>query len=874
MRESFLGRSRVFLLVAFCALLIAGSLATGTISFAQGTLSAEEALAQLEAASGSELVTSTRQSTGNVSFVNAAGGAVLMADDASASPEARALAFLQRYGSVMGIRDAARELQTVQVVPDELGMTHVRMNQFYNGLPVFGAQVVVHMNGQGITGVNGTFVPNIATATTPAISGATAVTGATEAVGAANPNVQLASAEAGLAVYRTGLLEGYAGENRLAYNIVVEGEGVKEQVWVDAATGKVLNRISLIHTALNRIVYTPTFDPQNPDDNIVRTEGDPPVVPGYPLVPSEADDLYDFSGESYELFDFGFGRDSYDGLGATMRTVLLFNEQCPNAYWNGIATNYCPGFSTDDVVAHEWGHAYTEYMNGLIYQYQSGALNEHLSDVWGETVDLHNERDEIPSNNGERPDTEPGNIPATQRWLVGEDLSEAARLALLRDMWNPESSPVTGPDPATVSSDNYACGTGDGGGVHSNSGVPNHAFAILTDGKTFNGQTVNGLGIVKTTQLWYRASDVYLTPSSNFTDMADALETSCQNLLGVNLLDFRTGAPSGEVLTAADCAEVAEAMLAVEMRTEPTQCEYQPILAKAAPTLCEGNLTVSPILTETWEDGTVDPWTLDNERAAPPNGDAFLEENYNWTITDTLPLDPDGTPHEGSAVFAINEAAGTCQPNAGDISGRFGIASPIIAVPDTAVLVRFEHWVGTESVYDGGNLKISVNGGEFVLVPGEQEEGNPDDNNEGGAFTYNAPNASLEGSPGSFEMGTNTSPLAGQSAWTGTDGGATTGSWGTTMVDLSLLTDTEGNPLVSPGDTIQLQYDFGIDGCNGITGWYVDRVEVYTCTDAIPTAISLETVGTTPTVQLWPLALGGIALAAGALVARRRRAQA
>ena len=66
--------------------------------------------------------------------------------------------------------------------------------------------------------------------------------------------------------------------------------------------------------------------------------------------------------------------------------------ECPNANWNGVTTNYCDGVSSDDVVAHEWGHAYTEYTSGLIYQWQPGAMNEAYSDIWGETVDLINGR--------------------------------------------------------------------------------------------------------------------------------------------------------------------------------------------------------------------------------------------------------------------------------------------------------------------------------------------------------------------------------------------------------------------------------------------------------------------------------------------------
>ena len=66
----------------------------------------------------------------------------------------------------------------------------------------------------------------------------------------------------------------------------------------------------------------------------------------------------------------------------------MINDICPNAYWNGVTTNYCPDFDADDVVAHEWGHAYTQFTHGLIYSYQAGGLNEAYSDIFGEAVDL------------------------------------------------------------------------------------------------------------------------------------------------------------------------------------------------------------------------------------------------------------------------------------------------------------------------------------------------------------------------------------------------------------------------------------------------------------------------------------------------------
>ena len=70
---------------------------------------------------------------------------------------------------------------------------------------------------------------------------------------------------------------------------------------------------------------------------------------------------------------------------------------CPNANWNGVTTNYCNGVTSDDTVSHEWGHAYTEYTSGLVYQWQPGAMNEAYSDIWGETVDIINTRfNELP----------------------------------------------------------------------------------------------------------------------------------------------------------------------------------------------------------------------------------------------------------------------------------------------------------------------------------------------------------------------------------------------------------------------------------------------------------------------------------------------
>ncbi len=746
---------------------------------------AAAALDALRLATGGNLVSHTSDASGNLSFVRATGGALLSADSATADPAARALTFLDANAGLFGITATGvpplgglvtshPELAVVGVEDDALGQTHVRLAQTHAGVPVFGGQLVVHMNDLGIVAVNGTFVPGVATGASPLVTAAQAGILALDAARAAN-RAAVASSE--LVVYPAGLFEGRLSTSRLAWSVRIAGPELEERIFVDARNGETLARYSERHEALFRVVYSPEYDPSDPSANVQRSEGDPPS----PLVP--VNNLYDFAGQVYELFDNGFDRDSYDGAGAVMRSVYLVNDICPNAYWNSQSTNYCPGFDTDDIVAHEWGHAYTEHTHGLIYFYQSGALNESYSDIFGEIVDLNNGVDSpVGGSNNAEP------FPAGQRWIIGEDLVGPAQNSLLtRDMWDPERLG----SPAKVSSASYVCGTGDNGGVHTNSGVPNHAFAMLVDGQTYNGQTVGGIGFNRAAHIYYRAMSVYQVPSTNFAGHADALQASCADLRdsAVELDDLFSGGPSGEIVTDYDCEQLAAALVAVEMRTPPTQCNYQPLLDPRTPPLCDG---ASTIFQEDFESG-LGGWSTTSNGVNPE------WPGYEWEVVGSLP-----EARTGSAAFAIDSRAGTCAPG-GDFSGTYSIDGPTIAIPAgaTSSQVRFDHYVETELTWDGGNLMVSVNGGPYTLVPES-------------AHLFNPPNGELETSGGG-----NTNPKAGQLAWHGADGGETTGSWGTSIVNLS--------GLAGAGDTVSLRFDFGIDGCNGVTGWYVDNVHAYTC---------------------------------------------
>ncbi len=772
---------------------------------------AKAALEKLRPRATSAINSHVAKETGNYDFVRATDGGVLTTDNPSASTEQRAFAFLREHGGIIGMRDnertlaanqagatsarGASSLKASKVIKDSIGGSHVRLNQSYEGLPVFGAQVVVHMNERGITAVSGQFVPDITITTTPAIKEAAAQAKALREQLGGGP---LSIVKTELSIYRQGLLEGYLGQSVLAYNIeVTDGKRTRAQIWIDAMKGTVLNRIPLSHSALNRIIYTPDYDPAF----AVRHEGDP-LTPGATPGTIGADpinNLYVFAGHQYNLMFSAFGHDSYDGLGKTMESVYLINDQCPNAYWNGVTTNYCPDFDADDVVAHEWGHAYTQFTHGLIYSYQAGGLNEAYSDIFGESVDLHNGVDAEGGSNNNDP------MPDGQRWQVGDDVPtiNASALGLLRDMWEPGRYG----NPDKVSSPNYDCAAD---AVHNTSGVPNHAFAMLVDGTSrkpdgkFNGQVIQGIGFTRALHIYYRAMTVYQTPGTNFPMHEQALLASCNDLTGQPLNAFSTDSTnqvvSADVITSATCQQVSKAMLAVEMSADVNaRCNYRPILDENTPADCVG---ATPVFTEDWETGT-DGWTKTSTGVSPDWEDS-TRNLRDFNVDSTL---PDG--RAGSAIHAPNiplgqPGGGTCQPG-GDYSGQFTIDSPTINIPAQADTLKlsFDHYVATEATFDGAQVEISVNGGAFQLLPQE-------------SYEFNAPNSAFASA-----IDGNTNPNAGEFAWNGTDQGEFVGSWGTTIANLSSLTN--------PGGTIKIRLTFSQDGCNGIDGWYVDNIRVYSC---------------------------------------------
>jgi hypothetical protein len=396
----------------------------------------------------------------------------------------------------------------------------------------------------------------------------------------------------------------------------------------------------------------------------------------------------------------------------------------------------------------------------------------------------------------------PADTDETYRWLSGE--SDPAFGGAIRDMWNPNCYG----DPGKVSDAEYHCSDDDAGGVHSNSGVVNRTFAILVDGHP----GVPAIGLDKAAWLFWHSQLNYLTPSSYFPDLADALESSCQDLRGVSFEKVTLGDPQdpdgsdGGVIepavveggmTTADCTALAAAIAETELRLDPTQqCDFQPLLAQGAPQPgCGAGTSTKVAYQEDFEDGLAG-WTQDEEVEYAGG------EGIPWEASDDAPAD-----HDSDVAFAPDPQGGACSGGAGDLTSRNGLISPAITMPaGSTPRVSFEHYVATEATYDGGNVKVSVNGGAFKLVPVE-------------AYLFNAP---------AGELSADTVPMGEEPAFTGTDGGQLGGSWGTSIIN---LTD-----IAPAGATVKFRFDMGRDGCGGLDGWYVDNVTLVACEAAAPPA--------------------------------------
>ncbi|MFY0566533.1 M4 family metallopeptidase [Archangium lansingense] len=470
---------------------------------------------------------------------------------------------------------------------DDLGMTHVRMDRMSEGTRVFGEQVVGHISSDGkMDSVTGDV------ATIPAGLGSEPTKlSADQALAVAQQD--FAGKTDRQPTSERVIFKGDDGQYRSAYHVQLSnttdiGEGKEPRrmnYLVDANSGELLEKYNQmggfdhVHTSgaktpgsapvattdnptttatndttqysgqveLNSTknadgTYTledktrgqgvVTRDALNRDPNTGSTKNAPITdnndIWGEATDSARNKDAVDAqygAQTTYDFFKDVLGRDSIDGQGEKLISDVHVGTNFANAFWDGEKMNYGDGdgqtfgsLTTLDIAGHEISHGLTERTAGLQYRNESGALNEAISDIMGTGVEWYASQ----KNEAVKFD-----------WTVGEDTftpNNGDPTDGLRDMSDPTSD---GQSP-----DHYSKrykGTQDNGGVHINSGIPNNAFYLLSEGGkngTSGTEVKDGIGIEKSLKVYSRALSFYMTPTTNFAQAREATFKAAQDLYG------------------------------------------------------------------------------------------------------------------------------------------------------------------------------------------------------------------------------------------------------------------------------------------------------------------------------------------------------
>jgi len=261
------------------------------------------------------------------------------------------------------------------------------------------------------------------------------------------------------------------------------------------------------------------LEPDPPQGVLVRAEGAPPSRD------ASVNEAYDGLGDTYDFYKQVFQRNSIDGAGMRLEAFVHYGQSFNNAFWNGEVMVFGDGdqdlfgnFTKSlDVIGHELTHGVTENTAGLVYHKQPGALNESMSDVFGSLVKQWKN----------------GQDAASADWLIGPEVfTPGLEGDALRSMKAPGTAydnEILGKDPQPATMDHFQqlpdTRSGDNGGVHINSGIPNHAFYLTAVNIGGNAWDAPG-------HIWYETLTKNTGPNAKFRDFADATVDVAGRLYG------------------------------------------------------------------------------------------------------------------------------------------------------------------------------------------------------------------------------------------------------------------------------------------------------------------------------------------------------
>ena len=451
------------------------------------------------------------------------------------------------------------------------GTTHYRLQQLVNNIPVENSVYISHVKNGRVVAQNGHWMNNTGNklGIRTGISESNALASALRFVGASSYKWQDAEEEAFIKtesgkadasffpkatmVYYNIAAENEKTQPRLAYkfDIYAQTPISRKLVYVDAANGSILASTDLIHdadvtgTAVTGYSGTQSISTELSSGSYrLRETGRGLGIQTYNMkkgtsysravdftdadntwnnvnsnLDQYATDAHWGAEKTYDFYKQNFLRNSIDNNGFAIKSYVHYSRNYFNAFWDGSRMTYGDGNSSDnfkpltaiDVCGHEITHGLTSFTANLTYSNESGALNEGFSDVFGTSIEWFG-----------RPGA------SEHDWLIGGDFY------VIRSMSNPNAYS----DPDTYKGTYWYFGTSDNGGVHTNSGVLNFWYYLLTaggGGTNDNGfvYNVSAIGITKAQAIAYRTLTSYLVPSSNYANTRTYSIKSAEDLYGI-----------------------------------------------------------------------------------------------------------------------------------------------------------------------------------------------------------------------------------------------------------------------------------------------------------------------------------------------------
>ena len=489
---------------------------------------------------------------------------------------AAAYNYLEAVKPFLKLSNPDAELNIIKTETDDIETTHLRMQQTYMGVPVYGGEMILHQKAdEDVSLLNGRFYPTPSLQNVkPSLSednveriavGDVAKTSIVKPMTATEMKIlKYEKPKTELIVYHQ---NEKADDEHLAYHVTVRPNFLERWIYViDAKSGEILDKYN--HTCtldgsfkanatdLNGVSRSINTYQSGTSYNLI--DASKSMFPGSAV---KADDpqgviwtidatgskvnedltirqvsstnnawnnptgvsAHYNAGKAYDYYLSTHGRNSLNGKKGTIVSIINITDEngkgFDNAFWNGEYMGYGNGGTYFkplagglDVAGHEMTHGVVENSANLEYKSQSGAINESMADCFGAMVERKTGAD---------------------IWRLGEDVMKgnAYPSGALRDLSNPNNGGRSlndnGYQPANINQ--YYSGSEDNYGVHINSGIPNNAF--------YRFATASGMTIAKAEIVYYRALTIYLTRTSKFLDLRRAVIQSATDLKAKGLTD-------------------------------------------------------------------------------------------------------------------------------------------------------------------------------------------------------------------------------------------------------------------------------------------------------------------------------------------------